>query len=106
MNTAAASGSPTSGATASTAKLEGPYAVAVDDTTGDVYIADTHANGISAVSGLTPSAGQSVAGPGSIGGPNSELPEAPLAVGLPLSALALVGGALAIRRRRHRVATA
>ena len=103
VNTAAASGTPTNGAVASSAKLEGPYSVAVDDSTGDVYIADTHANGITEVTGLAPTVGEAVAGPGSVGGPNGELPEAPFVIGLPLSALALVGGVFAIRRRRHRV---
>jgi hypothetical protein len=106
VNAAATSGNPASGSTASTAKLEGPYAVAVDDSTGDVYIADTHANGVSVVSGLPPSTGEAVGGPGSVGGPNGELPEAPLAIGLPLTGMALIAAAFAIRRRRHQAATA
>jgi hypothetical protein len=102
VNTAAASGTPANGAVAASAKLEGPYSVAVDDSTGDVYIADTHANGITEVTGLAPTVGEAVAGPGSVGGPNGELPETPFVVGLPLSALALIGGVFAIRRRRNR----
>jgi NHL repeat len=106
VNTSYTSGAPANGATASTAKLEGPYAVAVDDTTGDVYIADTHANAISVVSGLAPSVGAAVAGPGSVGGPGNEVPEAPLVIGLPIVGAALAGGIFVTRRRRKRVATA
>jgi NHL repeat len=102
VNAAATSGTPTNGAVASSARLEGPYSVGVDDSTGDVYIADTHANGITEVTGLAPTAGEAVAGPGSVGGPNGELPEAPFVIGLPLSALAFIGGVFAIRRRRNR----
>jgi NHL repeat len=104
VNTTAASGSPAAG-TASTAKLEGPYAVAVDDTTGDVYIADTHANGVSVVAGLPASAGEAVAGPGS--SVNAPLPESPLTIGLPVGALAALALAFSavfvIRRRRSPV---
>lgn len=101
VNTTGASGTPSNGAAASSAKLEGPYSVGVDDTTGDVYIADTHANGITEVTGLAPSVGQAIAGPGSIGGPGGELPEAPFVIALPLSAVALVLGFFGIRRRRR-----
>jgi hypothetical protein len=101
VNSAATSGTPTSGASAASAKLEGPYSVAVDDTTGDVYVADTHANGITEVTGLAPSVGQAVAGPGSIGGPGAELPETPFIIALPLSAFALGGAAVGFRRRRR-----
>jgi hypothetical protein len=107
VNSAATSGTPTNGAAATTAKLEGPYSVAVDDSTGGVYIADTHANGIAEVVGLPATAGEAVGGPGSIGGPSGELPETPLAIGLPLTALAFVGGLFGIRRhRRNRAAQA
>jgi hypothetical protein len=102
VNTTAASGSPSNGATASTAKLEGPYAVAVDDTTGDVYIADTHANAVSVVSGLPATAGEAMAGPGST--TTAPLPESPLTIGLPVAAfaaLALAFSAVFVIRRRR-----
>ena len=74
----------------------------VDDTTGDVYIADTHANGVSVVSGLPASSGEAIAGPGS--GTNAPLPESPLTIGLPVGALAALvlafSAAFVIRRRR------
>ncbi|HTX01417.1 MAG TPA: hypothetical protein VMD59_21715 [Acidimicrobiales bacterium] len=110
VNAAGTSGSPVNGATASTAELEGPYAVAVDDSTGDVYIADTHANGVSVVSGLAPSAGESVGGPASVGGPGAEVPQSSLALALPLSGLAVFAlgalGAVGFRRRRRQAVSA
>jgi hypothetical protein len=38
------------------------------------------------------------------GGPNTALPESPLAVGMPLAGLGVIGVAVALQRRRHRSA--
>jgi DNA-binding beta-propeller fold protein YncE len=99
VNTTAAKGN-TNASTAAASTLSGPYAVAVDNSTGDVYIADTSNNKVKVVSGLGvpgPAAGGPVAPT-----PPPVLPESPLTVGLPIAAL--TAGALTvfgIRRRRR-----
>jgi LPXTG-motif cell wall-anchored protein len=103
VNTSHTAGNSTSG-TATAAKLNTPYAVGVDNSTGVVYIADTHNSRIKAVNGIGvpgPAAGGPVAP-----GPNPQLPESPLPILLPAVGLALAAGAGAFGfRRRRRVAT-
>jgi NHL repeat len=79
-------------------KLSGPYAVAVDDSTGNLYIADTNNNKIAEVTNVATS-GAGAAGPVATN-PPSDTPEAPLAIALPLVGLGLAGGLFGIRRRR------
>jgi NHL repeat len=102
VNTTAAKGN-TNAATAAASTLSGPYAVGVDNSTGDVYIADTSNNKIKVVAGL------GVPGPPAGGpinsGPAPQVPESPLAIALPLSVLVVIGGGVfALRRRRRPVA--
>lgn len=97
VNTTGAKGN-TNASTAAASTLSGPYAVGVDNSTGNVYVADTSNNKIKVVSGLGvpgPAAGGPVAP-----GPPPEVPESPLALALPLSALVVAGGVFAVRRRR------
>ncbi len=54
VNTAGAKGSTGNGGAASAAKLNTPFAVAVDNSTGNLYIADTSNNKIRVVTGFTP----------------------------------------------------
>ncbi len=54
VNTAGAKGSSGNGGAASAAKLNTPFAVSVDNSTGDLYIADTSNNRIRVVTGFTP----------------------------------------------------
>jgi streptogramin lyase len=100
VNTSAAKGN-TDGSTAAASTLSGPYAVAVDNSTGDVYIADTSNNKLKEVVGLGPP-GPTAGGPVAPA-PGPALPESPLIVGLPLSALAALSavGVLGFRRRRR-----
>jgi len=100
VNTTAAKGN-TNASTAAASTLSGPYAVGVDNSTGNVFIADTGNNKIKVVSGLGvpgPAAG------GPVAGPTAQVPESPLAVALPLSALVLAGGVFGLRRRRRSTA--
>ncbi len=89
----------TNASTAAASTLNTPYAVAVDNSTGVVYIADTSNSRIKAVAGL------GVPGPAA-GGPVAPsnvvptVPESPWAIALPLSALVLAGVALGLRRHR------
>jgi NHL repeat len=102
VNTTAAKGN-TNASTAAASTLSGPYAVGVDNSTGNVFVADTGNNRIKVVSGL------GVPGPpagGPVAGPNAQVPESPLVIALPLSALVVIGGGalFALRRRRRPVA--
>ncbi len=54
VNTAGAKGSSGNGGPATAAKLNTPFAVSVDNSTGDLYIADTSNNRIRVVTGFTP----------------------------------------------------
>jgi sugar lactone lactonase YvrE len=102
VNTTAAKGN-TDASTAAASTLSGPYAVAVDNSTGDVYIADTGNNTLKVVTGLGvpgPAAGGPVAP-----APSQQLPETPVAIGLPLVGLGALG-VFAIRRRRRAHAAA
>jgi hypothetical protein len=98
VNTTAARGN-TNASTAAASTLSGPYAVAVDNSTGNVEIADTGNNKVKTVSGLgVPGA---AAGGPVAPGPSPAVPESPLTIALPLSALVVLGAfAYGIRRRR------
>jgi hypothetical protein len=100
VNTTAAKGN-SNASTAAASTLSGPYAVGVDNSTGDVYIADTSNNKIKVVSGLGVP-GPAAGGPVAPAGPPPAVPESPLAVALPLSVLVIAGGVLGIRRLRRR----
>jgi NHL repeat len=54
VNTAGAKGSSGNGGPAIAAKLNTPFAVSVDNSTGDVYVADTSNNRVRVVTGFTP----------------------------------------------------
>jgi NHL repeat len=54
VNTAGAKGSTGNGGPATAARLNTPFAVSVDNSTGDLYVADTSNNKIRVVSGFTP----------------------------------------------------
>ena len=54
VNTAGAKGSSGNGGPATAAKLNTPFAVSVDNSNGDLYIADTSNNRIRVVTGFTP----------------------------------------------------
>lgn len=102
VDTTAAKGN-TDASTAAASTLSGPYAVAVDNSTGDVYIADTNNSKIKVVSGL---AAPTTTGGGPVApAPSPVLPEAPLVIGLPLAGLSIVG-LFGIRLRRRSRATA
>jgi hypothetical protein len=80
--------------------LSAPYALAVDDSTGDVYIADTSDSYILESAGL---GSISSPGPGPVGQVVAPaLPESPLAVLMPIVAVAvLFGGRWLVTRRRR-----
>jgi sugar lactone lactonase YvrE len=75
-------------------------AVAVDNSTGDVYATEPNLDAIAQVSGL-PIPGPAAGGP-SASAPSAETPESPLAVSLPLAALGIGAVAFAAHRRRTR----
>jgi sugar lactone lactonase YvrE len=79
-------------------------AVAVDNSTGDVYATEPNLDAIAQVSGL-PIPGPAAGGP-SASAPSAETPESPLAVALPLAALGIgvVVYAANGRRTRRRLA--
>ena len=54
VNTAGAKGSSGNGGPATAAKLNTPFAVSVDNSTGDLYVADTSNNRARVVTGFTP----------------------------------------------------
>lgn len=100
VNTTAAKGN-TNASTAAASTLSGPYAVAVDNSTGDVYVADTSNNKIKVVSGLGVP-GPPAGGPVAPASPPPAVPESPLTVALPVAALGvLAAGTYLIRRRRR-----
>jgi hypothetical protein len=101
VNTSAKPGNTGNGAAATAATLNSPYAVAVDNSTGDLYVADTTNNAIREVTGL-PVPSTSGGGPVAPVGPPASTPEAPLTAALPLAALAAAGGVFALRRGRVR----
>jgi secreted PhoX family phosphatase len=100
VNTSAKPGKAGNDGAATAATLNSPYAVAVDDSTGDLYIADTSNNAIRMVTGL-PVPSTTGAGPVAPSGPPASTPEAPVTAALPLAALAVVGGVFGLRRRRQ-----
>jgi DNA-binding beta-propeller fold protein YncE len=100
VNTSAKPGKAGNGGAATAATINSPYAVAVDNSTGDVYIADTSNNAIRMVTGL-PVPSTTGAGPVAPSGPPASTPEAPVTAALPVAALAVGGGVLALRRRRR-----
>jgi sugar lactone lactonase YvrE len=85
-------------------KLSGPQAVAVDPSTGDLYIADTGNGKVAVVTNL---ASTGPVGPGPVASaPGAETPEAPVAVALPIVAVGVAGGLFMFRRRRANGRTA
>jgi NHL repeat len=106
VNKATATGAPARGSETLTgtalptaSKLSGPQAVAVDASTGNLYIADTNNNKIAVVTNVA-AIGAPAPGPVATGGPPAQTPEAPLAIALPVAGVGIAGGLFAFRRRR------
>lgn len=99
VNTARVKGN-TDGA-AATAALNTPEAVAFDNSTGNLYIADTSNRRIRELTGLAPPTATAGGPVAPSPGPPPQTPEAPLAVAVPLVGVGVIGGALLLLRRRQ-----